>query len=71
MIRSLIKFILETGTEFQLLQHFEAMPVEVTANGETEYVAVESGTSTKIIDGTKFDAFLEALFNIIVVIPVK
>ena len=47
------------------------MPVEVTSNGETEYVAVESGTSTKIIDGTKFDAFLEALFNIIVVIPVK
>jgi dymeclin len=79
ILRVLIKYILEIGSEFLLLQHFEALP-RAESNGSAQqaqqHVSVTlegSGnhTRTKVIDGTKFDAFLESIFNIICVIPQK
>ncbi|KAL7031791.1 hypothetical protein ACKWTF_007134 [Chironomus riparius] len=78
VLRVLIKYILEIGGEFLLLQHFEALPRSTETNGNTQQdvtVTIENTTSnntaTKLIDGTKFDAFLETIFNIICVIPLK
>lgn len=73
VLRVLIKYILEIGGEFLLLQHFEALPRQLETNGATHEVSVtvEKTPATKIIDGTKFDAFLETIFNIICVIPLK
>jgi hypothetical protein len=34
LIRCLVKYLIETGTEFQLLQHFEAIPAEVVVGEE-------------------------------------
>jgi hypothetical protein len=81
----LIKYILEIGSEFLLLQHFEALPKSTTpttataaeANGKNDIaVTIDAITqnntkTTKVIDGTKFDTFLESIFNIICVIPLK
>lgn len=81
ILRILIKYILEIGSEFLLLQHFEALPRVSENNGNTTSnqqshvsIPVEASnnqTKTKIIDGTKFDAFLESIFNLICVIPQK
>ncbi|XP_054738525.1 dymeclin [Anastrepha obliqua] len=84
IIRSLIKYIIETGSEFQLLQHFEAIPNEefLRAEGETALPiaveAVEDGAAgvahaktVLVVDGAKFESFIDALVNLIVVIPVK
>lgn len=73
LLRILIKYILEIGSEFLLLQHFEALP-RVSENGSGQHVTVAvepSQSKTKIIDGTKFDAFLESIFSLICVIPQK
>uniref|UniRef100_A0A1Q3F6N5 Dymeclin n=1 Tax=Culex tarsalis TaxID=7177 RepID=A0A1Q3F6N5_CULTA len=85
IIRCLVKYMIETGSEYQLLQHFEALPIQpehqhpedepVEQGSEAVAVAVNAGETraalAKLIDGTKFETFLEALVNIIVVIPVK
>ena len=77
MIRTLIKYTIETGTEYQLLQHFEAMPSETEVENKTEDCAINIGSDLeksqgdRIIDGSKFETFYEALVNVIVVIPVK
>ena len=80
ILRVLIKYILEIGSEFLLLQHFEALPRVTETNGNPsnqQHVSIPveatnaGQTKTKIIDGTKFDAFLESIFNIICVIPQK
>lgn len=82
IIRSIVKYTIETGSEFQLLQHFEALPdPSVTHENEQNEqieIAVEGhseGAPAKIypivIDGNKFQSFFESLVNILVVIPVK
>uniref|UniRef100_A0A6E8VYR0 Dymeclin n=1 Tax=Anopheles coluzzii TaxID=1518534 RepID=A0A6E8VYR0_ANOCL len=88
IIRCLVKYMIETGSEYQLLQHFEALPVQAADSDETPSDGTAAGTSTaipidmraveetkaavaKLVDGSKFETFLEALVNIIVVIPVK
>ncbi|XP_049278359.1 dymeclin [Anopheles funestus] len=88
IIRCLVKYMIETGSEYQLLQHFEALPVQAADIDSTSNETDSAGTSTaipidvsaveetkaavaKLVDGTKFETFLEALVNIIVVIPVK
>uniref|UniRef100_A0A182SCL3 Dymeclin n=1 Tax=Anopheles maculatus TaxID=74869 RepID=A0A182SCL3_9DIPT len=89
IIRCLVKYMIETGSEYQLLQHFEALPVQAADNDTTPNEHYSAGTSqtaipmdvraveetkaavAKLVDGTKFETFLEALVNIIVVIPVK
>lgn len=80
--------MIETGSEYQLLQHFEALPIEesqqdeefdeaagtsndVAVNVDPKAVADTKAAVAKLVDGTKFETFLEALVNIIVVIPVK
>ncbi|XP_058120627.1 dymeclin [Anopheles ziemanni] len=87
IIRCLVKYMIETGSEYQLLQHFEALPAQAS-DGDVPPVEPTAGSSTaisidnhaveetraavaKLVDGTKFETFLEALVNIIVVIPVK
>lgn len=77
MIRTFIKYVIETGSEYQLLQHFEAMPSEEEQEVKTDDCAINMGggaeksQANKIIDGSKFETFFEALVNVIVVIPVK
>ena len=67
IIRSLVKYIVETGSEFQLLQHFEAVPIDKAATTNGNKAEGEAPS----VDGSKFEAFLNAIINIIVVIPVK
>ncbi|XP_053673261.1 dymeclin [Anopheles nili] len=86
IIRCLVKYMIETGSEYQLLQHFEALPVQAADNDVATPEAAATSTAVpidiraveetkaavaKLVDGTKFETFLEALVNIIVVIPVK
>lgn len=88
IIRTLVKYMIETSSEYQLLQHFEAIPVnEVTgveeaagstAVKDTTAVLVDGAQTPikvsavkKVVDGSKFEAFVEAVVNIIVIIPVK
>ncbi|XP_017463712.1 PREDICTED: dymeclin-like, partial [Rhagoletis zephyria] len=92
IIRSLVKYIIETGSEFQLLQHFEAIPNEellraeegaanTGAHADCTTIAVEAtedgaagsvlAKAAVIVDGAKFESFIDALVNLIVVIPVK
>lgn len=90
IIRTVIKYIIETGSEFQLLQHFEAIPNEellkaeeanltavtaenvaigMEANGNDEAAAAIN--TAVMVDGSKFETFIDAIVNLIVVIPVK
>ncbi|XP_044314375.1 dymeclin [Drosophila rhopaloa] len=87
IIRSLVKYINETGSEFQLLQHFEAMPSaellqaaleqQQETLAESATIAMEATEHSAasalpvIVDGSKFETFIDALVNLIVVIPVK
>ncbi|EDX06265.1 GD10123 [Drosophila simulans] len=87
IIRSLVKYINETGSEFQLLQHFEAMPnaellqaaleQQQQTPAESATIAMEATEQSAaaavpvIVDGSKFETFIDALVNLIVVIPVK
>lgn len=84
IIRSLVKYINETGSEFQLLQHFEAVPSSEVLSGEesaanaseSTAIAVEATEEEKhkaivAVDGSKFETFFDAIVNLVVVIPVK
>ncbi|XP_062548369.1 dymeclin isoform X1 [Armigeres subalbatus] len=89
IIRCLIKYMIETGSEYQLLQHFETLPIQesqrhrdgtdqagtsggdVAVSIDPKIIADNKAAMAKLVDGTKFETFLEALVNIIVVIPVK
>lgn len=79
ILRIIIKYILEIGSEFLLLQHFEALPkrqTDVTPNNNGSVtVPIEqpstSSAKARNIDGTKFESFLESIFNLICVIPQK
>lgn len=63
--------MIETCSEFQLLQHFEAKSQTVPpANGTSSApVAAEEQKNSVIV--SKFEAFVEAIINLVVVIPVK
>lgn len=72
--------MIETGSEYQLLQQFEAIPsTEGLSNSQNDKSTSTTSINLtdkesvvhKIIDGSKFDAFFDAIVNIIVVIPVK
>lgn len=88
IIRCLIKYMIETGSEYQLLQHFDAIPmkesllqndtvqsegisVELASTVDSRAIMDTKAAVAKLVDGSKFETFLEALVNIIVVIPVK
>lgn len=77
VVRCIVKYLIETGTEYQLLQHFEAMPsvaVPLSSNGS---VTIETGDAAAairpmpIVDGSKFESFFDAIVNLLVIIPVK
>lgn len=85
IIRSIVKYTIETGSEFQLLQHFEALPdtsvvheneqneqIEISVDPQNEGAAAAvAKVYPVVIDGNKFQSFFESLVNILVVIPVK
>lgn len=84
IVRCIVKYLIETGTEYQLLQHFEAMPsVSATDDRATNTseqtngavaVNIETEQKTKLvrsIDGSKFETFFDAIVNILIIIPVK
>lgn len=61
IIRTLVKYMIETGSEFQLLQQFEAKAP--LTNGQQPALNGDCGS--------RFEAFVEAIINLVVVIPVK
>lgn len=68
--------MIETGSEYQLLQHFEAMPVNQNARTDESSVNIESDVLEPkpivvAVDGSKFEAFFDAIVNLIIIIPVK
>ena len=64
IVRTLVKYMIETCSEYQLLQQFEAKPKEQqNSNGQ-------AAVPPPVV-GSKFEAFVEAIINLIVVIPVK
>lgn len=80
IVRCLVKYIIETGSEYQLLQHFEAIPsaeallASVTQTDSTKLQIddkPETQTAPLQVDGSKFESFFDAVVNLIVVIPVK
>lgn len=70
VIRCLIKYIIETGSEYQLLQHFEAVP-PTTPAAELPNGNVTAAVSPQQVDGSKFESFFDAVVSLIVVIPSK
>lgn len=69
IIRCLIKYIIETGSEYQLLQHFEAVAVSTAAS---TLPAINANSEiAQQVDGSKFESFFEAVVSLIVVIPSK
>lgn len=76
IIRCLIKYMIETGSEYQLLQHFEAIPVNPTGRADESSVNIENDVLEPkpivvAVDGSKFEAFFDAIVNLIIIIPVK
>lgn len=80
IIRCLVKYIIETGSEYQLLQHFEAIPTaeailaSVTQTANITKLQIDENVHTVLptpVDGSKFESFFDAVVNLIVVIPVK
>lgn len=82
IIRCTIKYLIETGSTFQLLQHFEALPAwsaldksKKSPQTDTQ-VAIEgeqdaTTNSIRPVDGSKFESFFDAIVNLLVIIPVK
>lgn len=85
IIRCTVKYLIETGSQFQLMQHFEALPINVPPENNSstsigtnieiengiETAANESSKSIRLVDGSKFDSFFDAIVNLLVIIPVK
>lgn len=72
MIRTLTKYLIETSSEYQLMQHFEAVPVvkEVNASNSIN-IDKENGSTVKHVDGTRFEAFYDALVKLLALVPIK
>lgn len=62
IIRTVVKYMIETCSEFQLLQQFEAKAVPKEG---------QPPVAEGAFIGSKFEAFVEAIINLVVVIPVK
>lgn len=81
IIRCTVKYLIETGSEYQLLQHFEAMPTQTnattddTSNGDAIVDANASSENqskpVRTVDGSKFETFFDAVVNLLIIIPVK
>lgn len=77
IIRCTVKYLIETGSEYQLLQHFEAMPTEAsTATNATTDTNLDIENESerrpmRTVDGSKFESFFDAVVNLLIIIPVK
>lgn len=76
IIRCTVKYLIETGSEYQLLQHFEAMPSETSTKSTDNATCLIVENDDKIkpmrsVDGSKFESFYDALVNLLIIIPVK
>lgn len=86
IVRCTVKYLIETGSEYQVLQHFEAMPTETDANNTTNTVETSNGAAVTLnidndneikstlvrpVDGSKFETFFDAIVNLLIIIPVK
>lgn len=75
MIRSVVKYLIETSSEYQLMQHFEAMPSQQQLQKQGDGVSIELSEPAvmhvKNVDGTRFENFFDAVINLIAVVPVK
>lgn len=60
VIRCLTKYLIETSTEYQLLQHFEAVPVKT-----------EDGTVEGEAQGCRFEAFFTSAVKLLSVFPLR
>lgn len=80
IIRCIIKYLIEIGSEYQLLQHFEAIATELAVSPDA--VASVAAICIDIIDkpktqlscnvdGSKFESFFSAVVNLLVIVPVK
>lgn len=68
--------MIETGSEYQLLQHFEAIPVNPSGRSDESSINIVSDVLEPkpiavAVDGSKFEAFFDAIVNLIIIIPVK
>lgn len=73
-IRCIIKYLIETSSEYQLMQHIEAVAVQKDGKQNSTGVVVEidkAEQASKSVDGTRFENFYSALINLIAVVPVK
>lgn len=71
IIRTVVKYLIETcSEEFQLLAHFEAKSVAVPGPQNESSTGTAPAESSCVV-GSKFEAFVESLINLVVVIPVK
>lgn len=80
IIRSTIKYLIEIGSEYQLLQHFEAIPTQSAlvpdAAGAAAATCIDivdkpATQLTCTVDGSKFESFFNAVVNLLVIVPVK
>lgn len=78
IIRCTVKYLIETGSEYQLLQHFEAMPTQTnapttddTSNGDANASTENQSKPVRTVDGSKFETFFDAVVNLLIIIPVK
>lgn len=60
VIRCLTKYLIETSTEYQLMQHFEAVPVKVT----------EEANDLQF-NGCRFDMFYTSLVRLVSLFPLR
>ncbi|XP_063698299.1 dymeclin [Culicoides brevitarsis] len=78
MIRSVVKYLIETSSEYQLMQHFEAISSQQVQQNKEDGVSIDLAateqpavTNVKNVDGTRFENFFDAVINLIAVVPVK
>lgn len=78
IIRCTVKYLIETGSEYQLLQHFEAIPNAKTltepSTSDDMSVNIDNEPKSKpiaAVDGSKFESFFDAIVNLLIIIPVK
>lgn len=72
MIRSVVKYLIETSSEYQLMQHFEALSSQQhQKQGDGVSIDVSEPPNVKNVDGTRFENFFDAIINLIAVVPMK
>lgn len=80
IIRCTIKYLIEIGSEYQLLQQFEAIATESALSSDADAsvaatcIDIVDKPKTQLtcnVDGSKFESFFNAVVNLLVIVPVK